>query len=342
MAADQRQILVVLGMHRGGTSALARGLLTLGVSLGDNLWEAKPENERGFWEDRDVYALNEELLIELGETWNSVRLFDARKISPHRLEELLIKGQTLLAGKLAGGGTYGFKDPRTSRLLFYWQRVFVALSLDPCYIIAARNPISVARSLLARNGLRVEQSYLLWMEHMLSALHGTEGCRRVIVDYDLLLQDPTREIQRTRESLAMPVPRGMEQLLADYCTDFLSEDLRHTQFDADAVGQTEGMPACAVRLHRLLTDLAADRISPEDADCRDKSRQLWERLTEMSAALIFAEHGYRESAALHAVVAERDTKINELEATSATQAARIAELEQSLRLATSNLHLAQS
>ena len=53
----------VLGMHRSGTSALTRSLLTLGVDLGGHLMEPMPEiNAKGFWEDMDIYQLDEEML----------------------------------------------------------------------------------------------------------------------------------------------------------------------------------------------------------------------------------------------------------------------------------------
>ena len=53
--------ILVLGMHRSGTSAIARLLKIFGVSFGDNLMPGSAEdNEKGFWEDRDVFRLNEE------------------------------------------------------------------------------------------------------------------------------------------------------------------------------------------------------------------------------------------------------------------------------------------
>jgi hypothetical protein len=53
-----KKIIVVLGMHRSGTSALTRGLSTLGVGLGDTLHPAGSDNPTGFWEDRDIIAFN--------------------------------------------------------------------------------------------------------------------------------------------------------------------------------------------------------------------------------------------------------------------------------------------
>ncbi|MHB0874384.1 MAG: hypothetical protein ACYC1J_13295, partial [Acidithiobacillus ferrooxidans] len=70
----QKQLLVVLGMHRSGTSAIARGLQALGASLGDALLPAGFDNPKGFWEDRDMLRINEALLAELQSAYDRVGL----------------------------------------------------------------------------------------------------------------------------------------------------------------------------------------------------------------------------------------------------------------------------
>src|SRR5262249_1740037 len=65
--------IVVLGMHRSGTSALAGMLHHLGVALGDELMPATADNPRGYWEHRDIVAINDRLMTELGRTWHDVR-----------------------------------------------------------------------------------------------------------------------------------------------------------------------------------------------------------------------------------------------------------------------------
>ena len=66
MAKDhkqERRVLLVLGMHRSGTSALAGALRILGVYFGDQFLEPqKSINERGFWEHREIVDLHERLL----------------------------------------------------------------------------------------------------------------------------------------------------------------------------------------------------------------------------------------------------------------------------------------
>ena len=73
--------ILVLGMHRSGTSMVAR-LLNLmgayfapeGVSLGAN-----QENPKGFWERRDLCALNEMVLQSSGADWHRLSGFLCRK-----------------------------------------------------------------------------------------------------------------------------------------------------------------------------------------------------------------------------------------------------------------------
>ena len=74
---EKRRVVVVLGMHRSGTSAVARALQVVGVSLGSRLMPAMPgNNPKGFWEDVDFHAFNERLLVALGADWRRVRPFD--------------------------------------------------------------------------------------------------------------------------------------------------------------------------------------------------------------------------------------------------------------------------
>ena len=65
--------ILVLGMHRSGTSALAGSLALTGVALGDDLLPANEGNVTGYWEHRRLIALNERVLASLGATWHDIR-----------------------------------------------------------------------------------------------------------------------------------------------------------------------------------------------------------------------------------------------------------------------------
>ncbi len=292
-------ICVVLGMHRNGTSALTRGLGALGISLGTDLLPPNPDNETGFWEDRDLYAFNEELLAAIDECWSSVRLYEGQLYELPELPALHARARDLLDAKLKTHASFGFKDPRCSRLLSFWSPVFESLGLAPRYVIATRCPLSVAQSLLKRDGLPVAQSHLLWLQHMLAALRWTEDCPRVVVDYDQLLSNPIGQLLRIRSALNLPTPPNSTVLLDDYATAFLRKDLRHTRYDEESLHKAADVPSSVIRLHRLLTRFAQDQLSPSDSNCKRQVRQLWRSMNDFSSAFSLAEVALRERTSLN-------------------------------------------
>src|SRR5690349_13108524 len=65
----QRQIVVVLGMPRSGTSLLTNLLQKLGIDLGDKLAAADANNPTGYWEHEEICQTQEDLLRQLGRRW---------------------------------------------------------------------------------------------------------------------------------------------------------------------------------------------------------------------------------------------------------------------------------
>ena len=55
-----RTALVVVGMHRTGTSALTRVLSLLGATLPHDLYPPGPDNPEGFWEPAKLVEVHEE------------------------------------------------------------------------------------------------------------------------------------------------------------------------------------------------------------------------------------------------------------------------------------------
>ena len=124
---DAGRVIVVLGMHRSGTSLVTRGLAALGVQLGDNLAsESSPDNLKGHWEDRDILELNERLMAALALQWDVVGAADEALMAVPSLEPLVEAARTLVAAKTAGNAAWAFKDPRTVRLWPFWRRVFAS------------------------------------------------------------------------------------------------------------------------------------------------------------------------------------------------------------------------
>jgi len=272
----QKRLIVVLGMHRSGTSALSRALPIFGIDLGDRLMPpAAGENEKGFWEDLDVYDLNNDLLAAQNAAWDSCGALQPSEAEPYAIARLRNRARCLLEAKMDKRAALGIKDPRFSRLLAFWQPIFRQLDLRVTYILAVRNPVSVARSLQARNGFALSKGYCLWLEHTLEALQGTRGEERLCVDFDEVLLEPMRQLRRIGRVLG----READQTAArEYAAQFLDQHLRHTRF---FIGDLEIEPDASPDICELYWLLRIVAIT----DSAEAWREIDEHLEKSAARL---------------------------------------------------------
>ncbi|MGE0717899.1 MAG: hypothetical protein AB7P02_20805 [Alphaproteobacteria bacterium] len=184
-----RRAVVVLGMHRSGTSLLASLLQTLGVDLGgDLLLDRRPDNENGYWEHAGIAAAQEALLDRLGRRWYGPEGLLPLPAGWWRLPEVAPCRRELAAivdrETAAAVGVWGFKDPRTVRLLPLWSEIFAALGVTPTYVLALRDPAAVAASLARRDAMSPAAAQLLWLQHTLDAFRHAGDRIAAVVDYD--------------------------------------------------------------------------------------------------------------------------------------------------------------
>src|SRR3546814_5662569 len=71
-----RQALIVLGMHRSGTCALAGVLAKLGAQTPKTLMTLQRDNPRGFFESAALAKLHDQLLRSAGSCWHDWSKFD--------------------------------------------------------------------------------------------------------------------------------------------------------------------------------------------------------------------------------------------------------------------------
>ena len=209
----QKNIFAILGTARTGTSVIARALKALGVDLGSRLTPANGWNPKGFWEDNDiVYQVNEKVLKNLGYAWDSVRVVDKNLQLSSSLDDIKVFAIELLRKRFVDTDYWGFKDPRTAKILIFWQSVFEAVQINEHYIIALRNPLSSALSYQRLTGKDVEHGLLLWLIHLITAVEQTAGKRRIIVSYDLLMQNPRIQLERIQQQFALSNRADNEEL----------------------------------------------------------------------------------------------------------------------------------
>jgi glycosyltransferase involved in cell wall biosynthesis len=317
LVKKKRKVIVVLGMHRSGTSAITRSLSMLGVNLGDALHPAGFDNPKGFWENRECLAINEELLHHFNSAYDCLELRLECVATDSFMSELKHRAIQLITRELDEyNGIWGFKDPRTCRLLFFWQGVFQAMECDVCFVIVLRNPLSVAASLTKREQMPEEKSYLLWLQHLLPAVMNTEGQKRVIVDYDNFMDSPFEQLSRISSALQLPIPAREGEIFKDFSNNFLEKGLRHTRFREDDLILDSKAPREVVIAYQLLSRLARDEVEWD-------APEVSSTLTNLSAYIQASSYLFSYSHGL-------EKRVKELFQSLAGRESRIENIQQSL------------
>ncbi|MFC0402565.1 hypothetical protein [Paraburkholderia rhizosphaerae] len=311
------KLVVVLGMHRSGTSAITRAMVALGAELGDRLLPPLAGvNDKGFFEDYDVFQINHELLEAGGAQWHTVGDVGLNRIAPAKLDAFRQRAADTLRAKCAGR-TFALKDPRLARLMPFWQPVFEQIGLQVAYVIAVRNPISVMRSLKKRDNMSEEQAYALWLAHVVPSLLETKGKLRAFVDYDRMLDDPAGELSRLANRLKMPIDAARAD---EFARSFLAEDLRHTRFSAADLSDVSAAPSIVKPLYAALETVC--RTGEEDSALRDALESGRQFLADIEPLLRVYQNASLLNAMLEAAkkaILERDKRIADLQQQLATR-----------------------
>ncbi len=304
-----KKIIMVLGMHRSGTSAIARGLQTLGVQLGTNLFSAGFDNPKGFWEDKDVLEINEQLLRQLGAAYDSLSLLPEYNVNDPEIKPLFSKAIRYFSDSITRNyDIFGIKDPRLCRLLPFWKEVFSYCSCDVSYVLAIRNPLSVSASLIERNNFETEKNYLLWLVHVISSVSGTINSKRVFVDFDKLISQPERELNRIAVSCDLQI---IPEELEIYTKDFLDNNLRHTRYsETDLLKDVSVIPLVKEVYQTLLALSSEIQFDEEKLKIKIKN---WEKeLTFINPALILADNFFSQISSKNQIIHECNLRIIEM------------------------------
>lgn len=231
--AQRSQIaVVVVGAGRSGTSAITRGLQAIGVELGEGLRPGGGKNPTGFFENQNLLSLNQRLKRALGIRGDSVRLIEGEEWETPPVRSLQREAVETIRRDFSDVPLWGYKYGRTLRLLPFWLAVYEKLDLDVRYVVALRNPLSVARSrakLDPRRGTQ-EKSDLEWLVNIVPYFRHVAERTYVVVDYDRILSDPLAELDRMAATLDLPTTSTTKEACRAYAEEFLVQGMRHSRF----------------------------------------------------------------------------------------------------------------
>ncbi|HUD16042.1 MAG TPA: hypothetical protein VMQ59_02220 [Acidimicrobiales bacterium] len=245
--------VVVLGMHRSGTSATTGLISLLGLStcIPEDLLHGTSTNAKGHWESRSLIAFNEKLLAQMGRKWwyppsiDQLREWEASPSSMPLIEARAVFDHAHPVEP------WVWKDPRTCLTLAYWRH---ALDRPVAGIIVYRKPLEVAGSLKRRDYMSSQFGVALWERYNRVLLKQAGGMPVLVTPYEDLLRDPAGWSETVREfltGLGMAVHPVVDTKMVDR---FVDPKLNHGADGPDDLGAGIGDSSSA-KLYGALRDL---------------------------------------------------------------------------------------
>ena len=328
--SGKKAAILVVGMHRSGTSATTRILNLLGCELPRNLLGGGPTNPTGHWEPRDIVILNDEILASSGSAWDDWSAFDrAWYASPsaHRFRE---RAHAALENEFADSRLFVLKDPRICRLLPFWVEAARAFGATPFIVSPIRSPSDVALSLEKRNGIDPSIGYLIWLRHVLDAERASHALKRAYLRYETLLLRPHAVSERLSAALGILWPKHASPEGWMEIDEFLDPNLRHYR-TGDAPLTAPQLSRCIVSSFEIFDRWCRGEARAGDVKKLGRIRAAFDAATPAFARAIAT--GRRtikkrkgEIASLEEGVAERDGRIVELGAALSAREGEIASL----------------
>lgn len=216
-----RQCLLIFGMHRSGTSAFAGLLNQAGIPMG-KLKESSYDNPKGFYENKCVVQINDQILGLLGQSWESTIALPENWLSIDQIRSLKGAIKNFIQKEFKNHHLFALKDPRFSLTLPLWKEVFLELAIELKQFILVRHPYEVANSLYKRNHIVPTKGMALWMKYLLNAEFASRGHARNFINYQDFLKEPAAimKLQGINFTLALA---QLEKIAAS----FIDSTMRH-------------------------------------------------------------------------------------------------------------------
>jgi hypothetical protein len=207
--------LIVAGMHRSGTSLVASLLSGLSVDMGRELLAGDSHNVRGYFEDVDFLTLQRRMLSEGcarddggHPDWGWT---EHETLEPDGFERFVPDALAILEARRGDGRCWGWKDPRTTLLLDFWDRLTGGAAR---YLLVYRFPWDVADS-MQRLGAEVflrnpEYAWAIWTYYNrhLRDFYVTHRDRCLLVSINALSGNLDAFTHALRAKLGIEVPPG--------------------------------------------------------------------------------------------------------------------------------------
>src|SRR5271167_4758434 len=329
---ESSDVVIVLGMHRSGTSAVAGTLVKLGGGSPKHLMVADTGNARGYFESVAFMHLHDELLASAGTHWHDWRLFNPGWYSSPVAAEYKRRAKELFETEFSGAALPVIKDPLICRFAPFWLGVLREMQKTPRIVIPIRSPLEVAQSLQKQQGVPLSEGLLLWLRHNLDAEVQSRAEARSIFTFDEFQSDWRGVCDKISTDTNLFWPRLSDRTSREI-DKFLAKDLVHHETDRAALATHSALHEWTLRAYDALLELARDPSSDSALDTLDQVRALVEQSSKMFGRILvdyeIALEDLRGES--HALTSERDFLQDRQGEILTESAAAAAELAAALR-----------
>lgn len=279
-------LVLVLGVHRSGTSLMTAGLTALGCDMGRFANRGNHENPMGFFEHPAARKLNDRLMAARGTSWTNWA-YDATTDGLDALADWQDQAEETLRSSFQGPGPFVLKDPRISTLLPFWEATLARMGWRVSRVLMLRDPLEVADSQARRAMtnpvfhamLRHGQGMAaLWATTMRVVLASLPDDRTLLVGHAVLHEHPDGTLRACADFLDLTPPPGA---IEAFTRDFLDPALRRARGGA-APGA--GWPGLAAGLFQALRPGATPRLLP-----MAEAREVLRRQDQLAALMPFLQ-----------------------------------------------------
>lgn len=280
-----RTAVIVLGMHRSGTSALTGVLARVGCDLPKTEMPTNDSNAKGFYESHEVYRVNNALLASTGSSWQDWQPLSPNWARSSRAEEFKDAIAQVFADEFGTSRFFALKDPRICRLFPFWEPVVREAGCEIVVIHTHRNPLEVAQSLQNRKKLPLTTGMMVWLRYVLDAEAASRNHPRSFTSFGRLMQNWKREIDQIETDLGLVFPRRSLHSATEI-DDFLTSDLKHFNQDNEDIEAGIMVSDWVRTVYQILEKWAAHGEDHPDRKVLDEINTVFSRSAENFGPMI--------------------------------------------------------
>ena len=240
-----KECVVVLGMHRSGTSVLTGLTSILGCYTGFDLMEPTKDNPKGYFENNKIYVLNKRILQEHNASWDDYN-FTLNDISPEKYQAYVMAAKEALEEELKYIEKTVIKDPRLCVLFPIWEQALKDLGVQIKVIFSYRNPLEVAYSLKQRDAIPIEKGIMLWSHYFFQAEKHSRNYKRIVVKYNDDFLNMAMFLDRLGDFISITVTKEM----CEEASNFYSPKLKHHHLQSDNI--SDDIPPYLLKIVKIL------------------------------------------------------------------------------------------